>query len=166
MNLYEEKRKIRDELGEAELLAGLAEEAAELIHAALKLRRALDGTNPTPVTPEQAREALSEEVADVLLYLVVLDQIADVSYYFEAPIRQTAEKLQRWLDRLKGGKSMSSSVLKIRRLASGKYVANVGKKAKVFDTLPEAVAWAEGKIEEPTTLGSSTEEFEKFWHNE
>lgn len=35
-------------LPEAEVLAQLAEEVAELAQAALKLRRALDGTNPTP----------------------------------------------------------------------------------------------------------------------
>lgn len=164
MNLYEEKLKIRDEIGETELLAGLAEEAAELIHAALKLRRALDGANPTPVSPERARKALSEEVADVLLYLAVLDQIADVAYYLEAPARQTAEKLQRWLDRLKGVKSMSSSVLKIRRLDSGKYVATVDKKSRVFDTLPEAASWAERKMDDS---GRATpEEFEKFWREE
>lgn len=34
-----------------ELLAGLAEEAAELTQAALKLRRCYDGTNPTPADP-------------------------------------------------------------------------------------------------------------------
>lgn len=52
-----------------ELLAGLAEEAAELAQAALKLRRAYDGTNPTPVTEEDAYDALLEEIADVELYL-------------------------------------------------------------------------------------------------
>lgn len=52
-----------------ELLAGLAEEASELAQAALKLRRAYDGTNPTPVTEEDAYDALLEEIADVELYL-------------------------------------------------------------------------------------------------
>ena len=52
-----------------ELLAGLAEEAAELAQAALKLRRAYDRTNPTPVTEENAYDALLEEIADVELYL-------------------------------------------------------------------------------------------------
>ena len=52
-----------------ELLAGLAEEASELAQAALKLRRAYDQTNPTPVTEEDAYDALLEEIADVELYL-------------------------------------------------------------------------------------------------
>lgn len=164
MNLYEEKQKIRDRVSEAELLAGLAEEAAELGQAALKLRRALDGTNPTPVTPEQAQEDLAEEVADVLLYLAILDQVADVAYYFEAQAKHTAEKFQRWLDRLKGVENMSSPVLKIRRLDSGKYLASVGKKARMFDTLPEAAKWAEGKLGQPGF--ASPEDVAEFWQDQ
>ena len=41
--------KIRDYLSDAEIVAQLAEEASELTRAALKLRRVLDGTNPTLV---------------------------------------------------------------------------------------------------------------------
>jgi hypothetical protein len=40
-----------------ELLAGVAEEAAELAQAALKLRRAYDGTNPTPKPINEAIDA-------------------------------------------------------------------------------------------------------------
>ncbi len=43
---------IKEHLPKAEILCQLAEEASELAQAALKLRRALDGTNPTPVTIE------------------------------------------------------------------------------------------------------------------
>lgn len=52
-----------------ELLAGLAEECAELAQAALKLRRAYDKTNPTPVGEEDAYDDLMEEIADVELYV-------------------------------------------------------------------------------------------------
>ena len=52
-----------------ELLAGLAEEASEMAQAALKLRRAYDQTNPTPVGEEDAYDDLMEEIADVELYL-------------------------------------------------------------------------------------------------
>ena len=58
--------EIKDILPETEILAQLAEEAAELAQAALKLRRVLDGTNPTPVTETEARRNLVEECADVL----------------------------------------------------------------------------------------------------
>jgi NTP pyrophosphatase (non-canonical NTP hydrolase) len=56
-----------------ELLAGVAEEAAELAQAALKLRRVLDGTNPTPKSRAEAMLDFEEEIADVQLYL---DRIA------------------------------------------------------------------------------------------
>lgn len=54
-------------LPEEEVLAQLAEEAAELAQAALKLRRVLDGTNPTPLSESKARAALAEERTDVSL---------------------------------------------------------------------------------------------------
>ena len=52
-----------------ELLAGVAEEAAELAQAALKLHRVLDGTNPTPKSYVDAIRDFEEEIADVQLYL-------------------------------------------------------------------------------------------------
>jgi hypothetical protein len=47
------QKKISDILPKTEILAQLAEEASELAQAALKLRRALDGTNPTPKCVEE-----------------------------------------------------------------------------------------------------------------
>lgn len=41
-------KDVLDYLPREEILAQLAEEASELAQAALKLRRALNGTNPTP----------------------------------------------------------------------------------------------------------------------
>lgn len=52
-----------------ELLAGLAEECTELAQAALKYRRALDMTNPTPISTTEAYNHLMEEIADVELYI-------------------------------------------------------------------------------------------------
>lgn len=83
-----------------ELLAGLAEEAAELAQAALKYRRALTGINPTPVSVEEAQEGVMEEVADVYLYLnLLLPQ--DGGSILRLYERQH-EKAQRWVDRLQG----------------------------------------------------------------
>ena len=57
---------IRDRLDQEELLCQLAEEAAELSKAALKLRRAYGNTNnPTPISAKEAYENLVEEAADV-----------------------------------------------------------------------------------------------------
>ena len=77
-----------------ELLAGLAEEAAELAQAALKLRRVFNGINPTPVTEEDAMERLYEEIADVKLYVSLLD--LNPQYISEV----MGHKLSRWRDRL------------------------------------------------------------------
>lgn len=82
-----------------ELLAGLAEEASELSQAALKLRRAYDQTNPTPVKEEDAYDDLLEEIADVHLYL---DQLS-LNW---AAIDDIMEfKGMRWRERLKGAGS-------------------------------------------------------------
>lgn len=53
-------------LSEKDILCQIAEEAAELAQAALKLRRAITGTNPTPVTDEEAIDSIIEEYADII----------------------------------------------------------------------------------------------------
>ena len=88
---------IRGRLPQEELLVQLAEEAAELAQAALKLRRATDGTNPTPTPQSRAFEDLLEEVADValLVELLHLDQ-------YSGNIRGIMDhKTLRWQARLK-----------------------------------------------------------------
>ena len=77
-----------------ELLAGVAEEAAELAQAALKLRRVLDGTNPTPKSYTDAILDFEEEIADVQLYL---DRIA----YNKTHVADVKKiKAERWKTRL------------------------------------------------------------------
>lgn len=100
MNIYKEMQLVCAKLGKAELLAGLAEEAAELAQAALKYRRAIDGTNPTPKSEAEALAALYEEIADVTLYLGFLGLIADVAFYSKEPADFTVDKLKRWMARL------------------------------------------------------------------
>lgn len=56
--------KIFDALPEEEILAQMAEECVEASKAALKLRRARSGVNPTPVSEKDAFENLVEELAD------------------------------------------------------------------------------------------------------
>ena len=88
--------RISDFLSQAELLAMLAEEAAELGQAALKLRRVLDGSNPTPVGYELAKKNLIEEAADVLLCMRTVHALDD-----QRTIELIkAKKYQRWLERL------------------------------------------------------------------
>lgn len=89
---------IRQNLPKEELLAQLAEECAELGKAALKLRRAYSGVNPTPVTRAEAFSNLVEEVADVTLCLEVLYlNSEEVQYNCD---RIWEEKAVRWKNRL------------------------------------------------------------------
>ena len=94
-----ENTTIRESLPPEELLAGMAEEAGELVQAALKLRRALTGHNPTPINANEAYDHLIEELADVFLY-------ADVMQMDWLRIVRTAgDKRERWLSRLEEKKS-------------------------------------------------------------
>ena len=86
---------VTDFLAPPELLAQLAEEATELAHAALKLRRVMDKRNPTPVCFEDALENLTEEMADVLLCMDQLN-LTDAEEIEEIK----SSKLDRWISRL------------------------------------------------------------------
>lgn len=89
---------IMSRLPRAELLTQLAEEAAELAQAALKLRRTLSAANPTPVTQERALESLLEELADVQNSALLVRSGFRIQ---QAKVDVVAGgKMQRWADRL------------------------------------------------------------------
>lgn len=56
-----------EKMGQAAVYELLAEECCEFAQAALKMARILRNENPTPVTPEQAMQHLTEEYSDVLI---------------------------------------------------------------------------------------------------
>lgn len=87
--------RIDEMVDQQTLLLGLAEEAAELSQAALKLYRARDGKNPTAVTEENAVRHLNEEIGDCRLYL---DQLHCVNEDMIDKARK--RKLARWAARL------------------------------------------------------------------
>ena len=91
-------RKIAERLDAPELLTQLAEEASELVQAALKLRRALTGTNPTPTPPSKAMTDLVEEIADVENVIHVVGEVLPISWSMVADIGE--RKLRRWAKRL------------------------------------------------------------------
>lgn len=97
------KNKIANHLGINEILCQLAEESAELAQAALKLRRAYDGKNPTPKTVEECVNSLSEEIADVdlclKLFYKLFSEKTDFDWYVEQKKIQD-EKVKRWSERL------------------------------------------------------------------
>ncbi len=91
-----EVEKIRKMLNEDELLCQLAEEAAELSQAALKLRRALTGVNPTPASYHDAREKPLEEYGDVPNSVEALISPLESDYV----VNRRMQKRKRWVKRL------------------------------------------------------------------
>lgn len=101
MNITENIDYITKHLSEGDILCQIAEEATELAKAALKLKRAIEGTNPTPVTKKEAIENLVEEIADIELCLNIFSTKTsdDFPYDLEEEIYTT--KADRWCKRLK-----------------------------------------------------------------
>ena len=93
--------QVQDYLPQDEILCQLAEEASELAQAALKYRRTLTGTNPTPLSQKTAREMLLEETADVLLCLKLAGVNISGRDGDGRVIGQTMrQKNKRWITRL------------------------------------------------------------------
>lgn len=80
------------DLSPAALYEQLAEEAAELAHAAQKMARKLRGENPTPVTEEFIRHSVWEEYNDVLNTASYVGLCGDIEFQ--------REKSRRWIERL------------------------------------------------------------------
>lgn len=103
-----DKNTVYDLLPEDELLTQLAEECSEAAKAALKLRRARNGVNPTPVSEKDAFENLVEELADIYLCAIVLfggelpDDDPDnmMDELGDSIVDTMEEKLHRWKARL------------------------------------------------------------------
>lgn len=101
---------IRERLPRVELLLQLAEECTELAHAAMKLVRAMDGTNPTPVTVQEAETLMIDEAADVLL---CLDTVIDARRDLPVIEAVMTAKLQRWRERLEAAQGGNADVCEI-----------------------------------------------------
>lgn len=95
--------EIRDNTPYPEQMAMLAEECSELAQAALKMRRIADrDASPTTTPPQTAYDNLREEIADVLVCLLV---IGDYIEYIEParPVETIMEyKTTRWRNRIRG----------------------------------------------------------------
>ncbi len=79
-------------IGTAAMLEQLAEECAELSHAALKTARILRKENPTPATYEDSMKSVQEEFSDVYQCAAELRLKPD--------IKQIKEKNERFLQRI------------------------------------------------------------------
>lgn len=93
MTYKENKEYVELHLTERELLEGLAEEASELTKAALKLIRANGTNNFTPITVEDARENLIEELGDIAMIIDILG--------YNVPQSSNNAKWNRWATRIK-----------------------------------------------------------------
>ena len=97
MTQLEQLRFSRGRITEEDALCAIAEEAAELAQAALKLRRAMTGTNPTPVAPKTAKDNVLEEIADLQ---VVCDSLLESVTDMRTVDEMYEYKLDRWVKRL------------------------------------------------------------------
>ena len=95
---------IRANLSERAILEQLAEESSELAQAALKMIRASNHENPTPVTREEAYIDIIKECADIYSCLVALGYNTAKERLL---ISQTMhEKQKRWVERIKKERSL------------------------------------------------------------
>ena len=99
---------IASKLSREDILCQLAEEASELSQAALKLRRAITGTNLTPVSENDVKHTLNEEIVDVAVavetwfksVIIGIDEIGTDD--IKSALGTFADvKIARWAQRLK-----------------------------------------------------------------
>lgn len=101
------KEYIKSHLSNRALLEQLAEEAAEVSQAALKLIRTMPNSeNPTPVTFNQACEDLTQELFDV----VIAADILGLTLSTEA-IKDDHPKIVRWADRVRAKEAAGRATL-------------------------------------------------------
>ena len=123
-------KKVSDILPKTEILAQLAEEASELAQAALKLRRAMDGTNPTPKNVAECEADLIEEWADVDLSLRVALG-TDYLYKYRTEVEGIElKKLDRWLSRLEAKENENAECHVICGLFGNVYAGTYAKSCK------------------------------------
>lgn len=97
MQRMSNKEYIKSRLSNRALLEQLAEEAAEVSQAALKLIRTMPNSeNPTPTTFNQACEDLTQELFDV----VIAADILGLTLSTEA-IKDDHPKIVRWAERVR-----------------------------------------------------------------
>lgn len=97
MQIEPSKARILADCTTPDLLCQLAEEAS-VAQAALKLKRAMEGTNPTPMSVEGCVANMDEEIADTA-YLVDLLGYNEPEHML-AQSRVVQRKTERWLKRL------------------------------------------------------------------
>lgn len=80
-----------------QVLRQLAEEASELSQAALKMIRVFENT--TPVSFQEAKSKLKEEITDVFNCLIVLNK--SINGVCRVDREMQIQKMERWSERMK-----------------------------------------------------------------
>lgn len=92
-------------LSDEDILCQIAEEASELAKAALKLRRAMTRTNPTPMSMEEAEKNLIEEYGDSVVACVAYFMKHDfIDRKYADGLEHSNAKCSRWAKRIKESK--------------------------------------------------------------
>ena len=116
--------KISDYLSTSDLLCQLAEECSELAQAALKLKMAMEGTNPPQRSILECWDDLDEEIADV--FLVIQQMGLTDKKNAEKLLTIIDQKKKRWLNwlrknqrelrsRIREGKEFEKEVAETKR---------------------------------------------------
>lgn len=127
----------KEKIGEVAVYEQLAEEAAELAQAALKVSRILRGENPTPVTLEEAKDHLIEELTDV--YVCCSELRIDYDHdIFDSKVR-------RWMSRIEAAEreKKQKETAKRRRLEEEQRA----KMGRVRELLEDLLADTDVRIE-------------------
>lgn len=96
---YDAMKYVSENLTRRAVLEGLAEECCELAQAALKLIRATDGENPTPISEDACVEKLYEEAGDVMMLMELLNIIENGTTVLNP-------KWERWAKRIRENKAV------------------------------------------------------------
>lgn len=95
MGYQENADWVRENVSEIDRIDQLEEECLELIIACKKRKRALKGTNPTPVTAEEALREIREESQDVLNVMCTMGLFRFLNPE-EGTTDRMKEKMARW----------------------------------------------------------------------
>lgn len=95
-------KKVIEYISQEEILAQMAEEATEFAQAALKLRRALSGKNPTPKSIPECWESLEEEYGDLMncIDALMLEDAQNYHAFMSKCGKKAESKMNRWKERL------------------------------------------------------------------
>ena len=97
-------KELVEKIGTPAALEQLAEECAELQHAALKMARKMRGENPTPAPLELISANFNEEIADVM---VCIDALIQAGVADNEEIAKVMEKKDgRWAERVEKAKGV------------------------------------------------------------